>query len=241
MKHTRLFFSALLLLVFGLCFHARADDFTQEIQISNRVAKVFKDVSISDGESGKVLKVDFEKGKGRRHIFEIEDPNLTESTFVVEGEVYVEGLLEDQHGYCEMWTHLPGATGGKEIMASFFSRTLGMVGPMKRLEKADSEWRKFYLPANMMEDPRRPIKLSINVVMPKASGDEVVYFRNLKIRDDAKDIFGASPKKILKSAGFLSIFVVGGIVSGLLLAWFMYGRRKSKQKAELKKINAMDL
>src|SRR5207244_6478404 len=61
--------------------------------------------------------------------------------------------------------------------ASYFSRTLGVAGPMAKLT-GTSDWRAFSLPFNAKGASSRPSKLVVNVQLP---GKGSVFLRNLKL------------------------------------------------------------
>ena len=89
-------------------------------------------------------------------------------TDAVTGEVRYDNVEGD--GFLEMWSHF-GET------AAYFSRTLGVAGPMAKLT-GTSDWRAFMLPFNAKGASSRPSKLVVNVQLP---GKGSVFLRNLKL------------------------------------------------------------
>jgi len=101
-------------------------------------------------------------------ILTIAQPNITTDFYAITGEVRYENVEGD--GFLEMWSHF-GET------ASYFSRTLGAIGPMAKLT-GTSNWRPFMLPFNANGAGSRPSKLVVNVQLP---GKGTVLLRNLKL------------------------------------------------------------
>jgi hypothetical protein len=101
------------------------------------------------------IKVNGESIATMTTIAEVDHPPVDSHQYVVRGRVrhnHVSGVA-----YLEMWNHF-GAHG------SAFSRTLGTTGTMKSIS-GDSNWREFELPF-FAEPGMRPVRLTINVVMP---------------------------------------------------------------------------
>src|SRR5262245_14260450 len=101
-------------------------------------------------------------------VLTIVQPKITTDFYAVAGEVRYENVEGD--GFLEMWSHF-GET------AAYFSRTLGLSGPMGKLT-GTSDWRAFMLPFNAKGAPSRPTKLVVNVQLP---GKGSVFLRNLKL------------------------------------------------------------
>jgi len=208
----------------------------------------------TDADTGKVYRIPRPENSDNGNlvlVFEIENPGVTANTFMITGEVKTSGFENDPNtfGFLEMWTHMPANPGGKEIAASFFSRTLGIAGGLKRLDAADSEWRKFVLPANLMEDERRPLKMTVNVSFPKqAAGSEIVEIRGLKLVDDASSFFGQANtenKSVLAanssiSWGLIIGLIVVGIILGVCVMLLINRLRKKQINSELDRIKAVD-
>jgi len=134
-----------------------------------------------------------------------------------------------------MWSHLPAEAGGKEIAASFFSRTLGVSGPMQKL-KGDSDWRYFQLPAIVNDGSKRiPLKLTLNVILPEKG---VVELRNLRLMPDLQ-IPPAHAESEAK-ASRLGIIVAFAVVVVAVVAALLVFLKKRQVKSELERIRTMD-
>ena len=126
----------------------------------------------------------------------IERPAIKGQRYAVTGQVRYEGV--EGAGYLEMWSHFPN--GGQ-----YFSRTLGDVGPMMKLQ-GSSEWRQFTLPFDATGAPP-PTRLVVNVVLP---GRGVVYLGPLQLVDDIPGADGASGS-LDRAVG-----LIGGVAGGLV-------------------------
>jgi hypothetical protein len=101
-------------------------------------------------------------------VLTIAQPKITTDFYAVTGEVRYDNVEGD--GFLEMWSHFGEA-------AAYFSRTLGVTGPMAKLT-GTSGWRTFTLPFNAKGASSRPTKLVVNVYLP---GKGSVFLRNLKL------------------------------------------------------------
>src|SRR5215470_6609986 len=101
-------------------------------------------------------------------VLTIVQPKITTDSYAITGEVRYDNVEGD--GFLEMWSHF-GET------AAYFSRTLGLAGPMAKLT-GSSDWRAFTLPFNAKGASSRPSKLVLNVQLP---GKGSVLLRNLKL------------------------------------------------------------
>jgi hypothetical protein len=101
-------------------------------------------------------------------VLSIVQPKITTDFYAVTGQVRYDKVEGD--GFLEMWSHF-GET------AAYFSRTLGVAGPMAKLT-GTSDWRAFTLPFNAKGASSRPSKLVVNVQFP---GKGSVFLRNLKL------------------------------------------------------------
>ena len=121
------------------------------------------------GAPDNALKLD-NRGPGAMSatVLTIAQPKITTDFYAVTGEVRYDNVEGD--GFLEMWSHF-GET------AAYFSRTLGMSGPMAKLT-GTSDWRTFALPFNAKGASSRPSKLVVNVQLP---GKGSVFLRNLKL------------------------------------------------------------
>jgi len=101
-------------------------------------------------------------------VLTIVQPKITTDFYSVTGEVRYDDVEGD--GFLEMWSHF-GET------AAYFSRTLGITGPMAKLT-GTSDWRTFTLPFNAKGASSRASKLVVNVYLPSKGS---VLLRNLKL------------------------------------------------------------
>lgn len=95
-------------------------------------------------------------------LLRIERPLAEFRAYAVRGEVKYDAVQGD--GFLEMWSEFPpvreGASPGR-----YFSRTLGVSGPMGRLT-GTSSWRPFELPFDPTGAPGAPTRLEINLHLP---------------------------------------------------------------------------
>jgi hypothetical protein len=100
-------------------------------------------------------------------------PDLSPVPYQVTGEVRYENVGT---GFLEMWSHFPpiqpGLPGG-----SYFSRTLGEMGPMQKLE-GSSGWRSFLLPFDPAGASGPPTRLELNIVLPDGG---TVWLRKVRL------------------------------------------------------------
>lgn len=130
-------------------------------------------------------------------ILTIERPGVTRSAYAIAGQLSHQDV--EGKGHLEMWSFFPD--GG-----FYFSRTLGEIGPMKHLE-GSSDWRLFTLPFFIGEDPRRPQKLVLNVVLP---GRGTVWLGPLHLVQYTEgEGMSAAPRRWWSDR-------TGGIIGGLL-------------------------
>jgi hypothetical protein len=100
-------------------------------------------------------KVSFGPGGGTVRVLEIAQPEITQSSWAIEGKVRYANVVDN--GYIEMWSHFPDGS-------AYFSRTLDTSGPLGVLH-GKSEWREFRLPF-FSQPGKVPSKLEVNVVLP---------------------------------------------------------------------------
>lgn len=125
--------------------------------------------------SGEVLKIENPGGVKRTvTVMELTAPGISAPHFAVTGTVRYEDV--ETESYLEMWCEF--ADGSR-----FFSRTLATAGPTRRIE-GNSDWRPFSLPFSIEDDPRRPAKLAVNVVL---CGRGTVFLGPLKLVQYAND------------------------------------------------------
>ena len=134
-------------------------------------------------------------------VLTINQPKITTDFYVITGEVRYDNVEGD--GFLEMWSHF-GET------AAYFSRTLGMSGPMAKLT-GTSDWRAFNLPFNAKGASSPPSKLVMNVYLP---GKGSVFLRNLKLIQITSS--GAAPTPTGSGWSDRMTAVVGGI-GGVLI------------------------
>jgi hypothetical protein len=85
----------------------------------------------------------------------ISSPGISQLQYTLIGRVRYEGVATGS--YLEMWNHFPD--GG-----FYFTRTLGTMGPMRRLD-GDSPWRDFSLPFFSSSETGVPSRLVVNLVL----------------------------------------------------------------------------
>lgn len=166
-------------------------------------------------------------------LFEIADPDIDTDAYEIVGEVRHSGVTGD--GFLEMWSHLPAKRGESEIAASFFSRTLALSGPMAKLT-GDADWRPFQLPAIVNDGSgRRPLKLTVNVVLPDGGSVEV---RRLKLR--AAPGLTATVGSGGIALGFYVLIGGLGLALGAGLVVLICLIRRQRSASELRRIQAAD-
>jgi hypothetical protein len=137
-------------------------------------------------------------------VLTIVQPKITTDFYAVAGEVRYENVEGD--GFLEMWSHF-GET------AAYFSRTLGLSGPMGKLT-GTSDWRAFMLPFNARGAPSRPTKLVVNVQLP---GKGSVFLRNLKlVQSTSFDGAATQTGSVCSSRTAGIVGGVGGVLIGCL-------------------------
>ncbi|MDF1851783.1 MAG: hypothetical protein P1U85_13175 [Verrucomicrobiales bacterium] len=178
-----------------------------------------------------IIRVSGENEKQKTlHLFDLDRPIIETESYAITGEVRYEGIEGD--GFLEMWNHLPGEAGETDIAVSFFSRTLGISGPMGKLT-GTSDWRPFQLPAYVSDDSgRRPLRLTLNVVLP---GKGNVEIRNLKLRS-LRTPRTFSPWMIQSAIGMS----IAAFVLGVVAITFFFVLRKRRSANELRRIQALD-
>ena len=136
-------------------------------------------------------------------VLTINQPKITTDFYVITGEVRYDNV--DGDGFLEMWSHF-GET------AAYFSRTLGVSGPMAKLT-GTSDWRAFTLPFNAKGASSPPSKLVINVYRP---GKGSVVLRNLKLIQITSS--GAAPHTASGWSDRMTAVVggIGGVLIGCL-------------------------
>jgi hypothetical protein len=134
-------------------------------------------------------------------VLTIVQPKITTDFYSVTGDVRYDNVEGD--GFLEMWIHF-GET------AAYFSRTLGITGPMGKLT-GTSDWRTFTLPFNAKGARSRPSKLVMNVYLP---GKGSAFLRNLKLVQSTS--FDAAATRTSGGWSIRTAGVVGG-VGGVLI------------------------
>jgi hypothetical protein len=134
-------------------------------------------------------------------VLTIVQPKITTDFYAVTGEVRYDDVEGD--GFLEMWSHF-GET------AAYFSRTLGITGPMAKLT-GTSAWRTFTLPFNANGASSRASKLVVNVYLPSKGS---VLLRNLKLVQSTS--FDAATAHTGGAWSGRSAGIVGG-VGGVLI------------------------
>ena len=173
---------------------------------------------------GKVLKISRSGGPPLQvNVLTILHPPITADVYFLRGEVQYVDVFDA--GYLEMWNSFPG--GGQ-----YFSRTLGQTpgDPMARLS-GSSDWRPFVLPFNATGASGHPEKLAVNVVLP---GGGTVYLTELQLFQAHAALAPAAPR--LPAA---YVFAGGVLIAALLFLGSM-ARRRYRQRAEWRRMTAMD-
>ena len=134
-------------------------------------------------------------------VLTIVQPKITTDFYAVTGEVRYDNVEGD--GFLEMWSHF-GET------AAYFSRTLGLAGPMAKLT-GTSDWRAFTLPFNAKGASSRPSKLVVNVKLP---GKGSVFLRNLKLVQSTS--FDGAATQIGSGWSYQTAGIVGGVGGALI-------------------------
>lgn len=89
-------------------------------------------------------------------------PPLEPRPYALRGEIRYEGVAGD--GFLELWNQFaPAEPGG--MAARYFSRTLGLSGPMGRIS-GTSDWRPFEVPFDPTGAPGAPTELEFNLHLP---------------------------------------------------------------------------
>ncbi len=163
-----------------------------------------------EGLSFEVLKiVRTDEGPHTVHLATIEEPGIDATRYAVAGRLRHEDV--DGVGYMEMWSHFPDGS-------FFFSRTLGDTGPMQSLQ-GTSDWREFLLPFTTGDEPMRPSRLVINLVLPGRGAVYVSPLRVVQYREERRVAAWWSPRTGGLIGGFLgSILGCAGAFVGVLLS-----------------------
>ncbi|MEM7697172.1 MAG: hypothetical protein AAF236_02070 [Verrucomicrobiota bacterium] len=152
-------------------------------------------------------------------VLRIEEPGVKKSRHLLAGEVRYSDVQGD--GFLEMWTVYKEGKG-ETAAGRYFSRTLGMVGPMAKIT-GSSEWRQFMLPFNGRAG-MYPDELEFNVVLP---GGGEVELRGLALyqQGDQSDAAWMLPDDA--EIGFTIAAVVSLGFAGLAggFTWFTIQRR----------------
>lgn len=168
--------------------------------------------------------------QGTLHLFDLEAPMIDADGYAVVGEVRYEGVKKE--GFLEMWNHMPAEKGGTDIGVAFFSRTLDLSGPLAKLS-GDSEWRPFQLPAFINDGSgRRPLKLTLNVVLP---GEGTVEIRDLKLKTLRSPVVMNPP-----AFGRIAVLGIFAFVFGAVLVGLTFLLKRRKAESELRRIQALD-
>ncbi|MCP5539528.1 MAG: hypothetical protein H7A53_04185 [Akkermansiaceae bacterium] len=189
-------------------------------------------VFLAPDDGGPALRVQNDTAKpGTWLLFEISSPAVETDAYAVKGDVRYQGVKGD--AFLEMWSHLPAVKGETQIAASFFSRTLETGGLLGKLT-GDSDWRPFHLPAIVNDGSgRRPLKLTLNLVLPDAGTVEV---RNLRLAALPAPA-GLLARPGTRLALLLAAMGVGLGITFTLLALHV---RKKRTENELRRIRAAD-
>jgi hypothetical protein len=129
-------------------------------------------------------------------------PGLSPIPYQVTGEVRYENVGT---GFLEMWSHFPPTQPGQPE-GSYFSRTLGEVGPMRKLE-GSSAWRSFILPFDPTGASGPPTRLELNIVLPDGG---TVWLRNVRLLTTGKSDW-SNPTTAGRAIG-----IIGGVAGATI-------------------------
>lgn len=185
-------------------------------------------------EEGKLtLRIDHTQAANQSSelLFHLEKPAIRNQSYALVGEVRYQGMPPES--FLEMWNHFPAKRGGKEIDASFFSRTMGDSGPMGKLA-GNSDWRPFQLPFFMDDGSKRtPLKLTFNIQFQGAGG--MVEIRNLRLVD------GVGKGAALQSGNLLAIGIAAGAAAATTVAVICWRVSSARTQRELRRIQSVDV
>lgn len=142
-------------------------------------------------------------------------PGLSPVPYQVTGEVRYENVGT---GFLEMWSHFPPTQPGLPE-GSYFSRTLGEVGPMQKLE-GSSAWRSFILPFDPTGASGPPTRLELNIVLPDGG---TVWLRNIRLLTTGNNDW-SNPAIAGKTIGLIG--GVAGATIGILSSLIGFCLRK---------------
>ncbi|MBX7166084.1 MAG: hypothetical protein K1X74_07015 [Pirellulales bacterium] len=124
----------------------------------------------------------------------IDQPGVGGPAYMLRGKVRCEGVTEP--GFVEMWNHFPEGF-------AYFTRTLAETGPMGHLA-GTQDWRELALPfaisqpGEPVDAAKRPLRLEINVVLPRGG---TVYLSDLELVQ-VSDLAGLNQALSPQGAGF---------------------------------------
>jgi hypothetical protein len=171
-------------------------------------------------EVGRALRVEHEaEAPARLELFAVSSPGIRQLQYAMLGQVRTTDVADGS--YLEMWSHFADGE-------AFFTRTLGDVGPMQKLE-GSSSWRRFSLPFRSSPETGVPSRLVVNLVL---TGPGTVELSPLRLVEyaDAEALQQAGHEggwwnwrtgAVFGTAGGILLGIVGasiGILSGLGVA-----------------------
>ena len=197
--------------------------------LAGRATVIDAPADASGSIPGKVLRVSANKTEPLRlPLLTVPNPPVTADFYALSGQVRYEGM--DDRGYLEMWSTFPALPGGPE--RSFFSRTMGETtdNPMEGF-RGTSGWRPVILPFNASAAKARPIRLTVNLILP-AGG--TVYLSPLRL---AQYHYGTGPVTLSTPhaparPGWklpTTIVAVFLMAAGILGAWHAVNRRRAAE------------
>jgi hypothetical protein len=175
---------------------------------------------LMDGKvaSGRLL-VDNQKGSWPVYtsVLTIDRPKITAPTYALRGEVRYENV---EGGYLHMRSHFPDGS-------AYDTQTQAAMGMLQGL-RGSSDWRPFLLPFYLKDDPRRPSKLVLSVVLWGKGKVELGTLRLVQY-GKGEDPFASTTSWWTDRTGGL----IGGIVGGLFgclgaLIGVLAGRGKAR-------------
>jgi hypothetical protein len=155
-----------------------------------------------------------QEGPSTFRLAVIENPGITQPVYTLEGRIACQGV--EGRGYLEMLNSFPGEK-------TFFSRTMGLLPIMQPLS-GNQPWHKVRIPFNCQNDPARPIRIELNLVLP--GGGTVLFgpFKLVEYESFGRALTTSGEWWGEQSAGWMGsilgffggLFGIGGGIAGML-------------------------
>lgn len=187
-------------LTMGICLLAVC------IAADARAERILAEFDWSDRDAGGELLVENPGGQPlNKTVLTIDAPGIDANTYALRGRVRYAGI--EGQAFLEMWSFFPG--GGR-----FFSRTLGMQGPMGAMS-GDGDWRTIVVPFVNEPGGTPPERLVLNVVLPGAGRVWLGTFELVQFAPGEDPLAPAGETWFGRSTGGL-VGAVGGTGLGLV-------------------------